>query len=34
LGSLGKGEKQVTLRAYFDQESQKNNGGFNDKAKV
>jgi DNA repair exonuclease SbcCD ATPase subunit len=31
---LGKGVKQVTLRTYFNQESQKNVGDFGDKAKV
>jgi CRISPR/Cas system-associated protein Csm6 len=34
LKSLEKKEKQITLRAYFNQESQKNEGDFNDTAKV
>jgi hypothetical protein len=33
LASLGRREKQVTLRAFFNQESQKNAGDFSDKAK-
>jgi DNA repair exonuclease SbcCD ATPase subunit len=34
LESLGKGEKQVMLRVYFNNESKKNNGDFNDKTKM
>ena len=34
MEGLGKGEKQATLRAYFNQESQKNTGDFSDKAKL
>ena len=34
LNSLGRREKQVTLRAFFHQESQKNSGGCTDNPKV
>jgi hypothetical protein len=30
---LGRGEKQVLMTAYFNQESKKNNGDFNDQTK-